>query len=131
MVAPNTLDLPYYKGIGRQRGSGFSALGQVFGRAAIPFLRKNIVPAAKRVGADLLELAVPEVGDVASGKKNFKTAAKSVGIQKLRRQLGGGRQKRSIPVKNLNRSSRSRRDILIILQIINDRSKKFSVPTFC
>ena len=111
MVASNTLELPYYRGIGRQRGRGYGALAQVIGRTAIPFLRKYIVPAAKRVGADLLEFAVPEVADVVSGKKDFKTAAKNVGRQTLRKQLGGGKQKRSIPVKSLKRSSRSRRDI--------------------
>ena len=111
LVASNTLELPYYKGIRRQRGRGFGALAQVIGRTAIPFLKKHIVPAAKRVGADLLEFAVPEVADVVSGKKNSKTAAKSVGRQTLRKQLGGGKQKRSIPVKSLKRSSRSRKDI--------------------
>ena len=63
------------------------------------------------MGAELLEFAVPEVADVVSGKKNFKTAAKSLGRHTLRKQLGGGKQKRSIPVKNLKRSSRSRKDI--------------------
>ena len=109
MVASNTL--PYYKGIGRQRGRGFGALAQVIGGTAIPFLKDNIVPAAKRLGADLLEFAVTEVADVVSGKKNFKTAAKSVGRQTLRKQRGGGKQKRSIPVKSLKRSSRLRKDI--------------------
>ena len=46
----------------------------------IPF-----VPAAKRVGADFLEFAVPEIAEVVSGKKNIKTAAKSVGRQTLRK----------------------------------------------
>ena len=115
MVASNTLELPYHKGIGRRRGRGLGALAQVIGRTAIPFLRKYIVPAAKRVGGDLLEFAVPEVVDVVSGKKNFKTAAKSVGRQTLRKQLGGGKQKRSIPVKSLKRSSRSRKDIFTII----------------
>ena len=69
MVASNTLELPYYRGIGRQRGRGFGALAQIIGRTAILFLRKFILPAAKRVGADLLEFAVPEVADVFSGKK--------------------------------------------------------------
>ena len=63
------------------------------------------------MGADLLEFAVPEVADVVSGKKNFKTAAKSVGRQTLRKQLGDGKQKRSIPVRSLKRSSRPRKDI--------------------
>ena len=53
----------------------------VIGRTAIAFLRNYIVPAAKCVGADLLEFAVPEVVDVVSGKKKFKTAAKGVGRQ--------------------------------------------------
>ena len=113
----NTVEIPYYKGIGRQRGRGFGALAQVFGRTAIPFLKKYIVPAAKRVGADLFEFAVPEVADVVSGKKNFKTAAKSVLRQTLRKQLGGGKQKRIIPVKSLKRSSRSRKDIFTKIAI--------------
>ena len=66
MDASNTLELLYYKSIGRQRGRGFGVLAQVIGRTAIPFFRKYIVPAAKRVGADLLEFAVPEVADVVS-----------------------------------------------------------------
>ena len=101
-TASNTLELPYYRGIGRQRGRGFEALAQVFG--------KNVT-AAKRVGADLFEFAVAEVADVVSGNKKFETAAKSVGRETLRKQFGGGKQKRSIPVKNLKRSSPSRRDI--------------------
>ena len=90
MVVPNTLEHPYYKGIGFQRGRGCGALAQVTGRTAILPLRKNVVPAAKRVGAELLEIAVPQVTDVISGEKSFKTGAKSVGRQILRKQLGGG-----------------------------------------
>ena len=69
------------------------------------------------MGADLLELAVPEVVDVVSGGKSFKTAAKSVGRQTLRKQPGDGRQKRSFPVKNLKRRSRSPRDIFTNIAI--------------
>ena len=111
MVASNTLEFRHYKGIGRQRGRGFGAPAQVNGRTAILFLRKDIVTAAKRAGADLLEFAVPEVVDVVSGKKNLNTAVKSVGRQTLRKQHGVGRQKSNIPVKILKRSSRSRKDI--------------------
>ena len=100
IVASNTLELPYCRVIERQRGRGFGALARVIGRTAIPFLRKYIVPAATRVGADLLEFAVSEVADVVSGKKKFKTAAKNVGRQALRKQFGGGKKKRRIPVKN-------------------------------
>ena len=62
------------------------------------------------MGADLLKFAVPEVADVVSAQKNLKTATKNVGRQTLSKQLGGGKQKRSISVKILKRSSRSRRD---------------------
>ena len=37
------------------------------------------MPGAKRVGADLLEFTAPEIAEVVSGRKNFETAAKSVG----------------------------------------------------
>ena len=64
MVAARQIEIPLYRGVGRQRGRGFGALAQVTGRTAIPFLRKIIVPAAKRVGADLLEFVVPEIAEV-------------------------------------------------------------------
>ena len=134
MVASRQVEIPYYRGVGRQRGRGFGALAEVIGRTATPFLRKYIVPAAKRVGADLLEFAAPEIGEVISGRKSFKSAAKSVGKQTLRKQLGegqgqgsrrwtgsrrtggrtasrGSKQKRTIPTKTTKQSSRSRRDI--------------------
>ena len=122
MVASRQVEIPYYRGVGRQRGWGFGALAQVIGRTAIPFLRKYIVPAAKRVGADLLDFAVPEIAEVVSGRKNIKTAAKSVERQTLRKQLSegsrrktGGSRKRSvsrvIPTKSAKQISRSRRDI--------------------
>ena len=135
MVASRQVEIPYYRAFGRQRGRGFGALAQVIGRTAIPFLRKYVVPAAKRVGADLLEFAVPEIAEVVSGRKNFKTAAKSVGKQTLRKQLGEGegsrravgsasgrepqaygrqagrKHRRVIPTKSTKQSSGSRRDI--------------------
>ena len=115
MVASREVEIPFYRGVGRQRGRGFGALAQVIGRPAIPFLRKYNVPAAKRVGANLLEFAVQEIADVVSGRKNFKTATKSVGRQTLREQLGSGSRKWSastaIPTKSEKQTSRPRRDI--------------------
>ena len=128
MVASRQVEIPYYRAVGRQRGRGFGALAQVIGRTAIPFLRKYVVPAAKRIGADMLEFAVPEIGEVVSGRKNFKTAAKSVGKKTLKKQLGEGegsrrrkgtegvrqasrKHRRIIPTKSTKQSSRSRRDI--------------------
>ena len=60
MVAPRQVEIPVYRSIGRQRARGFVALAQNTERTAIPFLRKSIVPAAKRVGADLQRLSVVE-----------------------------------------------------------------------
>ena len=115
MVASRQVEIPCYRGVGRQRGRGFGPFAQVIGRAASPFLRKYFVPAAKRVGADLLEFAVPETAEVFSGRKNFKTAAKSVGKQTLKKQFGEGSRKttasRVIPTKSTKQISRSRRDI--------------------
>ena len=79
MVDPREVEFPYSRGVGRQRGRGFGALAQVIERTAIQFLRNYIVPAAKRVGADLLEFVVPEIAEVVGGRKNINTAAKCVG----------------------------------------------------
>ena len=129
MVTSRQVEIPFYRGVGRQRGRGFGALAQVIGRPAFPFLRKYIVLAAKRVGADLLEFAVPEIAEIVSGRKNIKTAAKSVGRQTLRKHLGEGSRRRKvavgvwqagsrkrsasrvIPTKFAKKFSRSRRDI--------------------
>ena len=115
MVASSQVEIPYYRGVGRQRGRGFGELAQVIGRTAIPFLRKYIVPAAKSVGADLLDFAVPGIAEVVSGRKNFKTAAKSVAKQTLKKQLREGSRRRTasriIPTKSTKQISRSRRDI--------------------
>ena len=94
MVASRQVEIPFNRGIGRQRGRGFSALAQVSGRTANPCLRKYIVPAVQQAGADLLECAAPEIAEVVTGRKNFKTAAKIVGRQNLRKQLGSGSRKR-------------------------------------
>ena len=71
-----------------------------------------------------------EIAEVVSGRKNFKTAAKSVGKKTLKKQLGegegsrrwkgavgvrqAGSRKRTgsgiIPTKSTKQSSRSRRD---------------------
>ena len=132
-VASREIEIPFYRSVGQQRGRGFNAFAQVNGRTAIPFLRKYI-RSAKRVGADLFEFAFPEIAEVVSGRKNFKTAAKSVGRQTLRKQLcegsrrrkeavggkelaygkqGGGRRRsasRFIPTKSVKPTSRSRRN---------------------
>ena len=119
MVASREKEISFHRGVGRQRGREFGAFAQVIGRTAIPILRKNIVPAAKRVGADLLDFAVPEIAEVVTGRKNFLTAAKSAGRQTLRKQLSSGSRTRKgaigvrqasrfFPTKPAKQTSRSR-----------------------
>ena len=114
-IASRQVEVPYYRGVGRQSGRGFGALAKVIGRTALPLLPKYIVPAVKRVGADLLDFAVPEIAEIVSGRKSFRTAAKSVGSKTLREQLCSGSRKRSasraIPTKTAKQNSLSRRDI--------------------
>ena len=71
-VVQNSAKFPIFCGHARQRGRGFGALSQTLGRTAIPFIKKYIVPAAKRIGADLFEIAAPEIGEIVSGRKNSK-----------------------------------------------------------
>ena len=93
MVAQNSADFPIFRGHARQRGRGFGALAQTIGRTAIPFIKKNIVSAAKRTGADVFEIAAPEIGENVSGRKKIKTFAKDVGTKTVRKQLAGGKKK--------------------------------------
>ena len=131
MVASRQVEIPYYRAVGRQRGRGFGALAQVIGRTAIPFLRKYVVPAAKRIGADMLEFAVPEIGEVVSGRKNFKTAAKSVGKKTL--------IKNWVKVKNIGESFQQnllnnpvgREETFLQKFLVEHVKQQFSVPTFC
>ena len=132
MVASGQVAIPYYRGVGRQRGRGFGELAQVNGRTAIPFLRKYVNPAAKRIDANMLEFVPQEIGEVISDRKSFKSAAMSVGKKTLKKLLGegsrrrkgavdgkelaygrhgGSKQRRIIPTKSPKQSSRSRRDI--------------------
>ena len=115
MVASRQIEIPFYRGDGRQRRRGFGALAQDIGRMPIPFMPNYIVPAAKRVGDHLLEFAVPEIAEVYRGRKNIMTAAKSVGRRTLRKLLTSGSRKESasrvIPTNSAKQISRLRRDI--------------------
>ena len=62
-------EIPFYTSFGRQRQWRNGALAQVFGRPAIPLLRKYIVPAAERVGAGLLQFSAREIWEVVGGRK--------------------------------------------------------------
>ena len=134
MVASRQVEIPYCRAVGRQRGRGFGALAQVIGRTAIPFLRKYVVPAAKRVGAELLEFAVPEIAEVVSGRKNFKTAAKSVGKQTLKNNWVKGAEKglqAESFQQNLLNNPVGREETLLQTFLVDHVKHKFSGPNFC
>ena len=111
MVASRQVEIPFYRGIGRQRGRGFVALAQFHGRTAVPFLRNNIVPAAKRVGAELLELAAQKLQKMLMVER----ISRILGRQTLRKLLGCRSRRRTassvIPAKSAKQNSRSRRNI--------------------
>ena len=116
MVAQNSANFHIFRGHARQRGRSFGALAQTLERTAIPFIKKSIVPAAKRIEADLFEIAAPEIGEIVSGRRKFKTFANDVGTKTVRKHLGGGKKKskrrtRSISRKSRLKTNRSRENI--------------------
>ena len=117
MVASKQVEIPHWGGVGRQRGRGFGALAQVIGKTAIPSLRENVVPAAKRIAADMLEFAAPKIGEVISGRKSFKSAAKSVGKQTLKKLLGEGSRRRTEVVNG----GESFQQNLLLMQLVPKR----------
>ena len=62
----------------------------------------------------MLEFAAAEFGEVMNGRKSFKSAAKSVGKQALKKHLGSGsKQRRILPTKSTKQSNLSRWDIFL------------------
>ena len=83
MVAPRQVKILINESIGRQPERRFGALAKVIGKTPIPFLRKDVIPAAKALSANVLEFVEPEIADGFSCRKNCKTNAKNVGKQTL------------------------------------------------
>ena len=67
-------------GPARQFGSGAAGLGALavrIGRCTLPLLRKYALLFAITVGRNLVSAAIPEIGEIISGKKRLKTVAKN------------------------------------------------------
>ena len=80
--ANQVTSLPPFSGHYRQRGSGFGALAAGIGRVALPMARRFILPTAKRIGRELL--------DVVSKKKITKTSLEKHSLkhhQKMKRRV--------------------------------------------
>ena len=98
-------------------------LHKLLGELKFHFCLEYTVPAAKRVGAELLEFIVPESAEVVSGRQIFKTTAKNVGRQTMTKLLGSGSRKKYaskiIPPKSSKQISWSRKNILKHFFLIN------------
>ena len=50
-------------------------LHKLLGELQSLLLKKYIIPAAKRIGAGLIEIAAPQIGEIVSGREKLKTFA--------------------------------------------------------
>ena len=91
--------LAHFGGAIRQRGSGIGALVAGIGRVALPFIRRVIIPTAKRIGRDLISQAIPEAIEVLSQRKTPKQALKQKITNTVRKQVGAGKRKRRRSVR--------------------------------
>ena len=108
----NQANLPHFSGHYRQRGSGFGALALGIGRVALPLARKFVIPAAKKIGKELLIQAAPELIEVATKRKSPKQALKSTVRKKIKKQVGGGsRSRKSHPKRTTAFKRKTRRFI--------------------
>lgn len=82
--------MPHFAVHYRQRGSGFGAFAAGIGRFAFPLARKFILPAAKKIGRELLVQGAPELIDVVTSKKSPKQAIKNTVRKTVQKQVGGG-----------------------------------------
>ena len=122
---------PHFSGHYRQRGSGFGALAAGIGRVAIPFARRVILPALKKLGRELLMSAAPELIDFAMKKKSPKQALKNTVTKTARKQLGGGRRRRKTPMNGLRRrrsvGARKRKTTIQKKNQTSEKSSRFSL----
>ena len=129
--------LPYFSGHYRQRGSGFGTLACGIGRIALPLARKFILPAAKRVGKELLLQSVPELVDVVSKKKSAKQALENTISNTVKTQTGGSLALRMRRQNRINRrlskrsGSKARKSTNMIKTVFSKKTaKKKSVGFF-
>ena len=77
MVAQSSANFPIFRGHARQRGRSFGALPQNLGRTAFPFIKKYIVPAAKKKSEQIyLKLPLQRLEKLSVDEKNSKRLQK-------------------------------------------------------
>lgn len=115
--------MPYFRGVKRQRGRGLLTAAAAMGAArtiypiAMPFLKKYVLPAAKRLGTSFVHNLLPEVAEVVRGKKKLSRGVKEAAKKAVKSQIGGGGggggiKKKSINNKKSKQHSRSSDNIL-------------------
>ena len=93
--------LPHFSGHYRQRGSGFGALA-----SGIELAGKFVLPAAKRIGKELLLQSIPEFMDVIGKKKSPKQALKNTISNTVKKQTGGSLALRRRRTRRMRRNSK-------------------------
>ena len=63
-------------------------LHKLLGKLQSPLIKKFVVPAAKRIGADLFETAAPEIGEVVSGRKKSQNFCSRCGNKNTSETIG-------------------------------------------
>ena len=84
-------------------GGGFGSLATGIGHDNIPFAGRVILPAAKKLGRELVMSAASELIDADMKKKSLKQALNNTVTKIGRKQLGGGRSRRKTPTNGLRR----------------------------
>ena len=84
------------------------------------FLRKYILPAAKRMRAELLVFVLPNIADIVTGRKFCQATAKSVGRQFVREQLVARRRVQAKSIQqNLQNEAVGREEAFLQTFLIN------------
>ena len=131
MVASRQVEISYYRAVGRQRGRGFGVLAQTNGRTAIPFFSRNVVAAAKRISADMLEFDAKEIGEVISGK-NLSSRLQRLWESKLRKNSWVAVVNREESFQqNLLNNPFVREETFLQTILVDLVKQQSSVPTFC
>ena len=116
-----------FSGPARQMGAGAGDSGALairMGRVAIPVVRKYILPVAKHIGKNLLEAAIPEIGQVLADKNRpyskmlkyvVETAAEKSPRKSFQYSLAercGSRRRSGVAQPRSNGTSGRRRNIV-------------------
>ena len=102
--------MPHIAGLARQQGSGFGYLAIGYGRVALPFAKKVLLPAVLSIGKELFVQSLSEIMEVAAGKRSFERAAKAALKKNVEKHVGGGGRRKNGNIRRKRKLHRSRSD---------------------